>query len=303
MNIKLIVSLSLIAATAHAQPVPAPSPQAPTAPVPAEPVPANPAPVPVDPNAAPPVDPVPPAPPAEPPPAPPPPPPVVTTTTTPTPTPTPVAAVERKDDYYRRSGGAYGIFHKSRLSVGVAMGDAPQFMTDANGAEVDAGIGGSTMGVLAFEAAYLEVPSSYGNFHGIEFSTGLRSTPIDFWMSFGTAATFFNIGRGQPGSLRVGGSFGAGFNFAHGFGYVRGRAALVVIPRTLDAELSVQWTPPAASTQNYLERTERISVWYRYGRSRKAVEGYVERYKRQDDLQVNKREFDGYGVGIGWSLF
>ncbi len=183
------------------------------------------------------------------------------------------------------------------------MGDAPQLMTDANGMEVDGGIAGSTMGVLAFEAAYLEVPSSYGNFHGIEVSAGLRSTPVDFWLSFGTAMTFFNLGRGQPGSLRVGGSFGAGFNFAHGFGYVRGRAALVIIPRRLDAELSVQWSPPAASTQNYDERTERISVWYRYGRSRKAIEGYIERYHRLDDFQVNKREFDGFGVGVGWSLF
>jgi len=332
MTTKLVIALSLLAATAHAQPnpptpaKPAPTTPAPTTPTTTPPAPTPPAPTPapdswgqpaapatppttpatppVDPNtpATPPVDPnapVTPPPAPTPPPSPTPPPAPVPAT----PPPPPPAKVERKDDYYQRKGGAYGIFHGSRLSLGVAMGDAPQFMTDMNGTEVSTGDAGATMAVLAFEGAYLELPSSYGNFHGIEFSAGLRSTPIDFWLSFGTAVTFFNIGRGQPGSFRLGGSFGAGFNLAHGFGYIRARAALVIIPTKVDAEMSVQWTPSSASTQNYDERTTRISVWYRYGKSRKAVEGYIERYQRLDEFQVNKREFDGYGVGVGWSLF
>ena len=304
MNTKLVIALSLLAATAHADtPPPAGAPPVdPNAPATPPVDPNAPTPTPADPTApvTPPAEPPPPPPPPAPTPPPPVPPPAPTPVVTP---PPPAAKVERKDDYYRRSGGAYGIFHGSRLSVGIATGDAPQFMTDPSGMSVDAGLGGATMGVVAFEGAYLGLPSSYGNFHGVEFSTGLRSTPIDFWMSFGTAVTLFNIGRGQPGSLRLGGSFGAGFNLAHGFGYVRARAALVVIPRMLDAELSVQWTPPSASTQNFDERISRISVWYRYGTSRKAIEGYVERYQRLDAFQVDKREFDGYGAGVGWSLF
>jgi len=300
MNARLVIALSLLAATAHAD---TPPPAGGPSPAPVDPL--APATPPVDPAApaTPPVDPPPPAPEPPPPvPAPAPPPPAPAPPPVAAPPPAPVK-VERKDDYYRRSGGAYGIFHGSRLSLGIATGDAPQFMTDPSGMSVDAGLGGATMGVVAFEAAYLGLPSSYGNFHGIEFSTGLRSTPIDFWMSFGTAVTFFNIGRGQPGSLRLGGSFGAGFNLAHGFGYVRARAALVLIPRLIDAELSVQWTPPSASTSNFDERISRISVWYRYGKSRKAIEGFVEQYQRLDAFQVNKREFDGMGFGVGWSLF
>ena len=78
----------------------------------------------------------------------------------------------------------------------------------------------------AFEGSFLGVPSSFTptNFHGIEFSTGIRLSKFDYWLSMGTAVTVLNLGHGGPGTLRLGGSFGAGFNFAHGFGYVRGRA-------------------------------------------------------------------------------
>jgi hypothetical protein len=60
-----------------------------------------------------------------------------------------------------------------------------------------------TMVSLAFEGVYLGLPSSYGNFHCIEFSAGVRCSPWDFWASSGTAISFLNVGRGDPGSDRA----------------------------------------------------------------------------------------------------
>jgi hypothetical protein len=201
------------------------------------------------------------------------------------------------DDYYSRQR-AMGIFHHGHLAVSVWQGDQPVTMTAMPG-EMPMGTQDKKIGTLAFEGAWLGLPSSFGNFHGVEFSTGVRTEPWDFWMSFGTAVTLFNLGHGGPGSLRVGGSFGAGFNFAHGFGYVRGRAALVLIPKRLDIEASWQWTPPSASTKNYDEQQRRISAWYRPGKAETAYELYIETFKRVDDFRQLEREFDGVGAGIG----
>jgi hypothetical protein len=241
-----------------------------------------------------------------PPPTPPPPPP-------PTPVqPTVVAPEPPKhdddkpfvDDYYDRKRGI-GMFHSARLAVGVLQGTAPNPMDGAApGTPVmDKDV---TQGELAFEGVYLGLPSTFGHFHGIELSTGIRTEPIDLWMQFGTAVSLFNIGRGGPGSLRVGGSFGAGFNLAHGYGYVRGRAAIVIVPARLDAEVSATWTPSSASTSNFDELLYRASVWYRPGnpgRSKRAYEAYVEALHRTDDSRDLEREFVGIGGGIGMTLF
>lgn len=267
----------------------------------------------------PPADPTtPPAPPAptvtEPPPLPALPPPAPTPPPAPAPAPTPVVAPPPPtppapdkpfvDDYYDRKRGV-GMFHQSRLAVGVMKGTAPNFTDDmppvTPGETKDV-----TQGELSFEGVYLGLPSAYGHFHGIEFSTGLRSEPIDFWAQFGTAVSLFNLGRGGPGSLRVGGSFGAGFNLAHGYAYVKGRTAIVLIPARLDAEVSAMWTPPSASTSNYDEVLYRASVWYRPGapgESKRAYEAYVEAFHRTDDSTDKKREFVGIGGGIGLTLF
>jgi hypothetical protein len=208
------------------------------------------------------------------------------------------------DDYYDRKRGV-GMFHQARLALGVMNGTAPNIgdeMMPVTPGETK----GVTQGELAFEGVFLQLPSAYGHFHGIEFSTGLRSTPIDFWLQFGTAVSLFNIGRGGPGSLRVGGSFGAGFNLAHGYGYVRGRAAFVILPARLDAELSASWTPNSASTSNYDELLYRASVWYRPGGpggSKRAYEVYVESFRRSDDAEDKEREFTGIGGGIGMTFF
>ena len=104
--------------------------------------------------------------------------------------------------------------------------------------------------------------------------------------------------------MRLGASFGAGFNLAHGYGYVKGRAAVVLLPDKLDAELSTQWTPTSASTSNYEERETRLSAWYRYGKSNNAIEIYVQQLSRVDAIADDDREIvDGFGAGVGLSLF
>ncbi|CAN5902759.1 hypothetical protein BH11MYX2_BH11MYX2_23430 [soil metagenome] len=286
------------AAWADTPPTPPTPPTAPPAPADgAVPTPTD-TPPPVDPAATPPAE-TPPAPPPEPTPAPPPeptpPPPPVAPTPPPTASTTSESSV---DDYYSRERGM-GIFHHGHLSASVWSGNTP--VTDAGmpAPGVDEMTKSATIGTIAFEGVWLGLPSSFGNFHGVEFSTGIRTSPWDLWMSFGTAVTLFNLGHGGPGSIRLGGSFGAGFNFAHGFGYVRGRAAMVLVPKKLDVEGSWQWTPPTASTGHYDEQQMRVSAWYRPGKPETAYEVYIEHFKRQDDLRSLAREFDGYGIGIG----
>ena len=105
----------------------------------------------------------------------------------------------------------------------------------------------------------------------------------------------------------VGGSFGAGFNLAHGYGYIRGRAAAVILPERLDVEISAQWTPRSASTSDYDEQTWRISAWYRLNeKSGRAAELYVETFSRvdADPMTTGDREIvDGAGAGVGFSFF
>ena len=205
-------------------------------------------------------------------------------------------------DYYKRTRGV-GVFHQSRLVVGALVGDVADLTTGANGMTTPGATKGVTMGSLAFEAAYLGVPSSFGHFHGIEMSSGVRSGPWDFWLQGGTAVTLFNLGRGGPMSVRLGGGFGAGFDLAHGYAYVRGRAALVLVPDKLDAEASVTWTPPSASTDDYDQRTMRVSVWMRAGKRSRAYEGYVESFHRLADGRDDDREVEGLGAGLGMSFF
>lgn len=282
----LVIATTLIARLAHADDPPASPPSADPAQPTAPPVETPP------PSPPPPVEPPPAVPVETPPPAPPTPPAVVVEVKKPAEPPA------HKDDYYSREHG-YGIFHDSRFVVGGLAADAPEVV---DGMTTGA-IKGTTMLSIALEGAYLALPSSFGNFHGIEFSTGLRGQPLDFWMSFGTAVSLLNVGEGGPGSFRIGGAFGAGFNLAHGYGYVKARAAIVLIPSMLDAEASVQWTPAAASTGNYDEREIRISVWYRPGASKRAYEVYVQMLRRDDDQAVLERELDGIGGGIGMTLF
>lgn len=282
------LALVLMATAARADelpppPTPAPAPVADAAPPPPTPVPASTeAPLP-PPEVAP-----------APAPAPPPPAPVV-----PPPAPAPVAEVKKEpDDYYSRQRG-YGMFHRSRLTVGGYAGQAPGFM----GGVATGTIEDKTVYAIAWDVGYLGLPSSFGNFHGMEFSMGMRNAPFDFFMSFGTAVTFLNVGRGGIGSFRLGGSFGAGFDLSQGYGYVRGRAAMVVIPKKLDVEVSVQWSPPSASTNNYDTQTSRLSAWYRPGTGKRAWEAYVEAFHRTDDKNETDREFDGAGGGIGAAIW
>lgn len=202
--------------------------------------------------------------------------------------------------YYKRTRGV-GVFHQSRLVIGALVGEAPDIMDGVPpvpGATKDV-----TQASLAFEGTFLGLPSSYGHFHGMELSTGIRTGPWDFWLQTGTALTLFNVGHGGPLSLRVGGGFGFGFDLAHGYGYVRGRAALVLVPEKVDAEASVSWTPSSASTGSYDQRAARVSVWLRPGKGGRAYEGYVEAFRRVDDAEDTAREVDGLGGGIGLSFF
>ena len=259
----------------------------------------------------------PPSPPVETPPPPPQPPAPVVTTPPPQPQAQPETPPEKPTPPRCKGGSGsyyncerpYGIFHNSRLVIGGLSGDAAVTTTDpATGMETTT-VQGRTTGVLAFEAAFLGVPSSFAptNFHGMEVSSGIRLSKFDFWLSFGTAVTFLNLGHGGPGTLRIGGSFGAGFNLAHGYGYVRGRAAAVILPERLDVEVSAQWTPPSASTSDYDEQTWRISAWYRVNeKSGRAAELYLETFSRvdADPMTTGDREIvDGAGAGVGFSFF
>jgi len=318
-TLKIVLACCLLAATANAQPgsgSATPPTDDPTAsPTDTAAQPPAPPPPPVEQPQQ-----LPPPPVEQPQPAPPPPPQpdVTTTTSTPTPPPTPPEKPPERPTPPRCHGGSssyyncerpYGIFHNSRLVIGGLSGDTATTTTDpATGMETTT-VGPNTTGVLAFEAAFLGVPSSFAptNFHGIEVSTGIRLSKFDFWLSFGTAVTFLNLGHGGPGTLRLGGSFGAGFNLAHGYGYVRGRAAAVILPERLDVELSAQWTPPSASTSDYDEQNYRLSAWYRINeRSNNAAELYIETFSRvdRDAMTTGDREIvDGVGAGVGFSFF
>jgi hypothetical protein len=177
-------------------------------------------------------------------------------------------------------------------------GTAPMAMATTPGAMED-----RTQLSAAFEGTALSLPSSYGNFHGIELSTGVRHAPFDFWLTFGTAVTVLSVGHGGPLTFRLGGGFGAGFDLAHGYGYVRGRAAIVVIPRRLDVEVSALWSPPSAGTGRFDERSLRVAAWYRLGKDDRALEVYVESFRRFDEGGMNEHTFDGAGGGIGVTLF
>jgi hypothetical protein len=219
---------------------------------------------------------------------------------------TAAAGTARADDddrgYYKRTRGV-GVFHQSRLILGALVGQSPDLMEGA-AAPMPGAMKDVTRMSLAFEATWLGVPSSFGHFHGLEVATGLRSGPWEYWLQAGTAVTLFNLGHGGPGSLRVGGGFGAGFDFAHAYGYVRGRAAMVVVPEKIDAEASVTWTPPSASTNDYDQQTARLSVWVRPGsKGGRAYEGFVEAFHRLDDDSVQAKEVDGVGGGVGLSFF
>jgi hypothetical protein len=264
----------------------------------------------------PPTDPVPPPPPPPVEPTPPPPPPVVATTPPPQPEKPEKPAEKPSRPRCNAPSGSYyscerpfGIFHNTRLVIGGLSGDAAVTTMDPATGTATTSIEGRTAGVIAFEGAFLGVPSSFAptNFHGIELSTGIRSSKFDFWLSFGTAVTFLNLGHGGPGTLRLGGSFGAGFNLAHGYGYVRGRAAAVILPEQLDVEVSAQWTPPSASTGDYDEQNMRISAWYRLNaKNGRAAELYIETYSRVDGdpMTTGDREIiDGVGAGVGFSFF
>lgn len=227
----------------------------------------------------------------------------VAASSAPTAAPSPAQTVTERDtpdDYYARDRGV-GIFHNARLVASVMNGNTPDLM---NGAVTSPG---ATRGVTVisgqFDGTYLGLPSAFGNFHGIDVSAGVRSEPIDMWLQLGTAVTLLNIGHGAPGSLRIGGGFGFGFNFAHGYGYVKARAAIVIIPRRLDVEANVQWTPPSASTENFDERLVRVSAWYRPGGSERAYEVFVESLRREDALADRDRELDAIGAGVGMTLF
>ena len=205
---------------------------------------------------------------------------------------------KRKDDYYSRQRGM-GIFHNGHLSLSVWQGDAPTVGTDPMTGTDTTEVGSTTIASFTFEGAWLGMPSSFGNFHGVEFGMGLRTSPWDLFMQLGTGVTFFNLGTGQPGSIRIGGGFGFGFNFAHGYGYARGRAAMVIIPTKVDVEASIQWTPTSASTNYFDEKQMRVSAWYRPGKKDTAYEVYLEKITREDTSTMVEREFDGFGVGIG----
>lgn len=217
----------------------------------------------------------------------------------------PAARADDDDDdrrYYKRARGV-GVFHSSRLVAGALVGTAPAFMDGAPPAMAGATVD-TTRFSLGFEATYLGLPSSFGHFHGLEVSTGVRGGgPWDFWLQGGTAVTLLNLGRGGPGSLRLGGGFGAGFDLAHGYAYVRARAALVVVPEKVDAEASVTWTPPSASTGDYDQQAARVSVWLRPGKGKRAYEGYLETFRRVDDGADREREVEGVGGGVGVSFF
>ena len=227
----------------------------------------------------------------------------------------PRAHADNNGDWYGRAN-AVGIYHGSRLTLGAFLGSKPLLEN-----EIDSGKTESAMGLnVTFEGGWLGAPSAYGNFHGIEYGMGLRLNPNDLWGSIGFPVTFLNIGRGAPGSFRLGGSFGTGIGLVQSYVYFRGRAAAVIVPNLIDVEASVQWTPVGASATwgsapgDFEDLNARASMWYRKGRSKRAYEVYLEYFERDrrgfgalpEGAQPRQNERDGevsgVGVGVGISL-
>jgi hypothetical protein len=160
----------------------------------------------------------------------------------------------------------------------------------------------------AVEGVYLGMPSLYGNYHGIEGGIYLRTGPGEVAVTMGFPMTFLNIGRGQPGSIRIGNSFGVAWGNIHSYAYAKPRVALVVIPDKLDIEVLAIWAPVAVSS-DYLRKTlYRASAWWRLGapKASRFLEVYAESFTREldasdADIQMKnlKHSNDSKGITVG----
>jgi len=211
------------------------------------------------------------------------------------------------DDYFSRKRGI-GMFHRARVALGGFNGQQPALM----GVPARGNTDGATSFAFQMDLTELGVRTRLGNYAGYELSVGLRTHPAESWSAIGSAVTFLNLGDGGAGSLRLGGAFGIGgcttwnatpgaiFKHSLPWAYVRGRGAVVLIRKTLDAELSMRWTPASASRAGFDERDVRLSFWYRRGPDGvSAWEGYVEWFQRQVDDLDSPHEFVGIGGGVG----
>jgi hypothetical protein len=166
--------------------------------------------------------------------------------------------------------------------------------------------------MLEMDLGFLGLPSMYGNFHGIETFVGIVTAPFDLYWGFGLPITFLNLGRGGPGSLRLGGSFGIGLAYRHAFAYVRGRAAAVLVPEKIDVEASLRWIPDSADgmysgDDDFNDTNLRISAFYhpsgkKKGRSWEVFVQMWERERRDDGAPSSSRSGEVkatvFGVGM-----
>lgn len=156
-----------------------------------------------------------------------------------------------------------------------------------------------------FQLSLLGLPSQYGNYHGIEMTGGLsKLEKWDMWVTIGTPVTFLNIGKGDtPGSIRLGGSFGAGIGFRRAYAYLRARAAFT-INKKINVEASYRWDPASASIgitrdEGTEETRIRVSVFAVLGG--KSWEGFVMKW----DQDLEGDEFgaaETYIIGAGMAF-
>jgi hypothetical protein len=191
--------------------------------------------------------------------------------------------------------------HTAQISVGAFSG------TGVN----DMGVSSSaTSFAVSMEASFLFLPSPYGNYHGLEAFTTLRTGTTDFNLGLGFPITLLNLGSGNAGTVRAGVSFGMVWGNIHSWLYVKPRVAVVVVPDKIDVEIASYYSPVEVSSNDIEMTNSRISAWYRYSsssRNSKSVQFYLESFRRAATPVVGmtarpKDLTGGLGLGVGWTF-
>jgi hypothetical protein len=178
--------------------------------------------------------------------------------------------------------------------------------------------GEGTQNVVRVEAAALWKPTVFGNWGGMEGGMDLGKESfasmdkdeVEWWFDlwWGFPITVLRLGEAdQQFGLVLGGSPGIGVNtFAGGqwYAYIKGRAALTLVPELLQAEVSYQWTPLAASSHDWDKgdgcnhATLRTQLFLALNRDGMGVQFYVdldqanyERYAQNALLKKNSQQY------------
>lgn len=220
-----------------------------------------------------------------------------------------VAAPARADDGNENAG--VGMYHNGLLSLSILTGDIAAPTEEGMPAPPLGTEEAATMFYGYFGAAFLEVPSSYGNRHGLEIWMDLLTKPFDMNLAFGFPFTMITIGKGGPLTSRLGGviGFGVGYKGAFGYGGLRGTG--VLIPGRLDGELQVLWTPQSAysawSDGDHEILNIRASLFYTTAGGT-TIQAFLQLYDRTraavdmsgNDIEITVAKGGGIGLGLAF---